>query len=102
LATTLWDLRIFTSLRRRASVAHYTIDTDDDDRYVEGDYGEGLTCRLAARHMALSALPDMVRDKVPDDDRCTFKAIVRDDNGREIYTATLTLVGEWMVVPPLS
>ncbi len=52
--------------------------------------------------MALSALPDMARDKMPDCDRRTFKAIVRDDNGQEIYTATLTLVGEWKVTPPSS
>ena len=79
-------------------MAHYTIDTDDDDLLVEGDYGEGLTCPSTARRMALSALPDMARDKLPDGDRRTFRAIVRDDNGQEIYTATLTLVGEWKVI----
>ena len=83
-------------------MAHYTIDTDDDDLLVEGDYGEGLTCPLTARRMALSALPDMVRDKLPDGDRRTFRAIVRDDNGQEIYAATLTLVGEWKVILPPS
>ena len=81
-------------------MAHYTIDTDDDDLLVEGDYSEGLTCSSVARCMALSALPDMARDKMPDGDRRTFKAIVRDHNGQEIYTATLTLVGEWKVTPP--
>ena len=83
-------------------MAHYTIDTDDDDEYVEGDYGEGLTCPSTARRMALSALPDMARDKLPDGDHRTFRAIVRDDNGQEIYTATLTLVGEWRIAPPAS
>ncbi|TXM97792.1 hypothetical protein FV242_30545 [Methylobacterium sp. WL64] len=83
-------------------MAHYTIDTDDDDRYVEGDYNEGLTCHSAARHMALSALPDMVRDRLPASDQGTFRAIVRDENGMEIYTATLTLVGEWRIAPPAS
>ena len=83
-------------------MAHYTIDTDDDDLLVEGDYGEGLTCLSTARRMALSALPDIARDKLPDGDRRTFKATVRDDNGLEIYTATLTLVGEWKVTPPPS
>lgn len=83
-------------------MAHYTIDTDDDDRYVEGDYGEGLTCASAARRTALATLPDMARDKVPDGDQRTFKAIVRDHNGQEIYTATLTLVGEWKIALPPS
>ncbi|TXM96901.1 hypothetical protein FV242_32825 [Methylobacterium sp. WL64] len=83
-------------------MAHYTIDTDVDDEYVEGDYGEGLTCQSAARSMALSALPDMVRGRMPVGDQGTFRAIVRDQNGMEIYTATLTLVGEWKVAPPPS
>ncbi|MHC2103611.1 DUF6894 family protein [Methylobacterium sp. CM6246] len=83
-------------------MAHYTIDTDADDLLIEGDYGEGLTCLSAARRMALSALPDMARDTLPDGDRRTFRAIVRDHNGEEIYTATLTLVGEWKVTPPPS
>ena len=80
-------------------MAHYTIDTDDSDLLIEGDYGEGLTCPLTARRMALSALPDMAKDKLPDGDRHTFRVIVRDENGQEIYTATLTLVGEWKVTP---
>ncbi|QEE37592.1 hypothetical protein [Methylobacterium sp. WL1] len=83
-------------------MAHYTIDTDDDDLLVEGDYGEGLTCPSTARRMALSALPDMARDRLPDGDRRTFRAIVRDENGMEIYSATLSLVGEWKVAPPPS
>ncbi|WP_419828318.1 DUF6894 family protein [Methylobacterium sp.] len=83
-------------------MAHYTIDTDADAQYVEGDYGEDLTCHSAARRMALSALPDLVRDRMPTGDHGTFRAIVRDDNGQEIYTATLTLVGEWKVILPPS
>ena len=83
-------------------MARYTIDTDADAQYVEGDYGEGLTCHLAARRMALSALPDMVRDRVSDGDQGTFRAIIRDENGMEIYSATLSLVGEWKVTPPPS
>lgn len=83
-------------------MAHYTIDADDDDLLVEGDYSEGLICPLTARRMALSALPDMAKDNMPDGDRRTFKAIVRDDNGQEIYTATFTLVGKWKVTPPPS
>ena len=83
-------------------MAHYTIDTDDDDVYVEGDYGEGLTSSSAARLLALSSLPDMARDKMPDGDCRTFRATVRDENGQEIYTATLTLVGGWKVTPQPS
>ena len=83
-------------------MAHYTIDTDADAQYVESDYSEDLTCHSAARRMALSALPDLVRDGVPVGDQGTFRAIVRDENGMEIYAATLTLVGEWKVTPSPS
>ena len=83
-------------------MACYTIDTDADAQYVEGDYGEDLTCHSAARRMALSVLPDLVRDRMPAGDQGTFRAIVRDENGMEIYAATLTLVGEWKITPPSS
>ena len=83
-------------------MAHYTIDTEDGDWYTEGDYGEGLTCHLAAQRMALFALPEMALERMQGGDQGTFRAIVRDHNGEEIYTATLTLVGEWKVAPPAS
>jgi hypothetical protein len=79
----------------RGAMARYTITTDDDDMLVEGDFSEGLTCPKAARLAALAALPDMARDKIPDGDCRTFKTAVRDENGQEIYSATMTLAGAW-------
>lgn len=81
-------------------MTRYTITTDDDDMLVEGDFSEGLTCAKAARLAALSALPDMARDKLPDGDCRTFKAAVHDENGQEIYSATMTLVGGCKVAQP--
>lgn len=80
---------------KEAAVAHYTIDTDDDERFVEGDYGEGLTCPQKARALALAVLPEMALEKGQVGDCHAFSATVRDENGREVYTATLTLVGKW-------
>lgn len=77
----------------------YTIDTDDDDLFVSGDAGDDLSCPHAARRAALAVLPDMARQKMPDGDLRTFRSTVRDETGREIYTATLTLVGEWKISP---
>ncbi|MBX9931547.1 MAG: hypothetical protein K2Y56_08405 [Methylobacterium sp.] len=76
----------------------YTIDTNDDELLVEGDDAEGLTDVEAARRAALSVLPDMAREKLPDGDRRTFCASVRDEEGRVVYKATLTLVGEWQTL----
>ncbi|GJE61847.1 DUF6894 family protein [Methylobacterium trifolii] len=80
----------------------YYIDTDDDDLLVESDGSEMLTSPAEARRAALDALPDMARDKMPDGDHRTFRATVRDEHGREVYTATMTLVGTWKITPPAS
>ncbi|MGH1572676.1 DUF6894 family protein [Methylobacterium sp. P31] len=73
----------------------YFIDTNNDDTFVEDDEGQDLPDAEAARKAALAALPDMARDKMPDGDRRTFCASVRDEAGTVIYKATLTLAGEW-------
>ena len=78
----------------------YTVDTDDGDALIKGDGGQELTSSHAARLAALAALPDMAHDKLPNGDHRTFTSTVRDETGREIYAATLTLVGEWKVSPP--
>ena len=80
----------------------YTVDTDNGDLIVKGEGSDQLTCPHAARLAALAVLPDMAHDKLPDGDHRTFTSTVRDETGREIYEATLTLVGEWKVsLPPL-
>jgi hypothetical protein len=76
-------------------MARYFFDTDDGDTFVEDDEGQELPNAEAAREAALAALPGMARDKMPDGDHRTFCATVRDDAGTVIYTARLTLVGEW-------
>lgn len=73
----------------------YFIDTNDDDVFVEDDEGQDFPNVEAAREVAQAALPDMARDKMPDGERRTFSACVRDEAGTVIYKATLTLTGEW-------
>jgi hypothetical protein len=80
----------------------YFIDTNNDDTFVEDDEGQNLPDAVTARELALAALPDMARDKLPDGDYRTFCASVRDENGTMIYKATLTLVGEWKAGDPAS
>ena len=73
----------------------YFFDTDDGDQSHRDDEGHDLPDVQAARVAALDVLPDMARDKMPDGDRRTFVASVRDDQGAIIYIATLSLKGEW-------
>jgi hypothetical protein len=44
----------------------------------------------------------MAQQGIPDGERRTFTASVRDENGTVVYVATLTLVGEWKVSPPAT
>ena len=73
----------------------YFFDTDDGDQSLRDEDGLDLPHVEAAREAALDVLPDMARDKMPDGDRRTFVASVRDDRGIVVYIATLSLKGEW-------
>ena len=79
----------------------YYIDSDDDDLSVRDDEGEEMAGPQAARVAALRVLPDMARDKIPDEDARTFTVTVRNEAGAAIYTATLTLVGRWSGPAPV-
>ena len=80
----------------------YFIDTDDGDVPCRDEEGYDLPDAGTARRMALDALPDMARDKIPDGDRRTFTARVRDEDGQVIYAAELALTGEWHVLATRS
>ena len=74
----------------------YFIDTDDNDVLHIDEEGVELANDETARLCAQDALPDMARDHLPDGDRRTFVAAVRNEAGEVIYRATLTLKGEWV------
>lgn len=74
----------------------FFFDTHDGDRPARDPDGMDLRDRDEARRMALDALPDVARDKLPDGDRRTFMAAVRDEAGVIIYRATLSLKGDWI------
>ena len=79
----------------------FFIDTDDGRLHVHDDEGLSLPDAEAARTAAMDILPDMARSAMPDGDRRTFIASVRNESGTVLYTATLSLVGEWTVKPPV-
>lgn len=75
----------------------YFIDSDDGDLNVVDEEGYDLPGPQDARRMAIDVLPDMAREKIPDGDRRVFSTRVRDEAGTVIYSASLSLVGEWHV-----
>ena len=88
--------RLASALNKAAgSMAIYYIDTDDGEARHRDRTGVELETREDARKLVLSALPDMARDKMPDGDRRTFRAVARGEDGAPVYRATMTLVGAW-------
>lgn len=75
----------------------YFFDIDDTgQQMLHDDEGSELPGADQARLEALAVLPDLARDELPDGDRRAFTVVVRDDNGRSIFRATLSLHAEWM------
>lgn len=73
----------------------YFVDTSDGAMPVIDNLGHELPDDEAARKAALIALPDMARDEMPDGDERKFSVAVRAEDGRAVYSATLTLKGRW-------
>jgi hypothetical protein len=72
----------------------YYFDTDDGERLVRDDEGLVLGSLEEAKKEAVTALPHMARDGLPDGDYREFVVEVRDEAGRKVWTARLTLVVE--------
>lgn len=74
---------------------HYYFDTDDGSYAVADESGLDFPDQEAARRAAVSALPDMARDRIPNGDNRTFSVRVRDEHGNTIYSASLAMTGRW-------
>jgi uncharacterized protein DUF6894 len=48
------------------------------------------------RDLAVDALPDLAREKLPDGDRAEFTVTVRDEDGSDIFRAVLSFRVEWI------
>jgi len=48
------------------------------------------------RDLAIDALPDIAREKLPDGDRAEFTVTVRDAQGSNVFRATLFFRAEWI------
>ena len=82
--------------RRSAATPLYFIDTSDPDVFCRDDEGREYENIDAAKAAAVTVLPDIARDELPDGDARTFLAIVRDADGKAILQAGLSLhVTRW-------
>ena len=74
----------------------FFIDTSDQDIFVRDLEGHDFADLQAAKTAAVSALPDMARDELPDGDNRIFLAVVRDEEGRNLVQATMSFGVTWM------
>ena len=74
----------------------YFFDIDDGERVSVDDHGCDLPDRQSARDQAISVLPDIARDELPDGDTRVFACCVRDETGRRIFEARLSLEAGWL------
>ena len=58
----------------------------------------GISCRDLAevRYRAVDALPDIVRDELPDGDERSFEIRVRDECGKPVFRCWLTFRLAWL------
>ena len=69
----------------------YFFDTHDGARFTRDDKGKDLKDLAAAKAEAKKALPDIVKDEMPDEARRAFVVIVKDEAVRPILRVTLSL-----------
>lgn len=74
----------------------YYFDINDGARTTHDEEGQPFADPGAARDAAIAVLPDIARDELLDSDRRSFTVNVRDESGRHIFRATLSLVTEWL------
>lgn len=74
----------------------FFFDLNDGEREIRDGQGVALPDLQAARDAAISILPDLAREELPDGDRRVFVCKLRDENGTVLFIATLSLVAEWV------
>lgn len=72
----------------------FFFDTFDGTRFVPDEDGLELDNIETAKAEAQKALPDLARDGLPDGNHNTFVVSVRDEEGKVVLRAALSLVTE--------
>jgi hypothetical protein len=79
---------------------HFFFDIDDGEHSSRGDVPLEFADAQAARDNAVSALPDIARDVMPDGTKRDFAVTMRDESGTPVFRATLSLNTEWLKAAP--
>ncbi len=79
----------------------YYFDIDDGETASEDDEGLELSGVAEARYRAISVLPNIAEEVLPDGDEREFSVTVRDAAGAPLFRAALSFRGVWLVTPPI-
>ena len=78
-------------------MARYFFDLHDGNEFTGDDDGEVCGSLTDVSDYAVSVLPDIAREELPDGPNRRFWIKVRDENGRYIFRASLALASAWLV-----
>ena len=79
------------------AMPRFYFDVRDGEYVQKDDQGVELYGIQDAKDHALRALPDIARDEMPDRNRREFVIEVKDENGRAVLTARLSLTVDIVV-----
>ena len=68
-----------------------------DDKVLPDELGTEFPNAHAARDAAIKVLPDIARDEIGAGDSRAVLVLMRDEEGRALFTASLTLSAKWLV-----
>jgi hypothetical protein len=75
----------------------YYFDLFENGSHQVDDAGLEFQTLDQVRQEAMEALPEIAKDQVPKDgDRQNFTVLVKDEDGKPVYTASLTFAGLWL------
>jgi hypothetical protein len=81
---------------RTGGMPRYFFDTYDGNHASLDEEGVECGSRQQIQDCAIDALPDIARDELPDGLEQLFWVKVRDESGRLVFEASLTLTSRWL------
>ena len=81
---------------------HFFFDINDGVNATRDDVGLDFLDAEKARDKAVSALPDVARDEMPNGAGRDFSVTMRDESGTPIFKASLSLRTEWLKAEPAA
>lgn len=77
----------------------FYFDFEDGHTRFTDEEGMDLPDVEAGRAEVLRTLAEIAKDALPKSDQQAFTAAIRDASGNVVYSAKVTVVGEWHVPP---